>query len=201
MKFRRWEIALVIGLAVALSTGYAAEAAGEQLSSKLVRLHVVADGDSAEQQAVKLKVRDAVLHTVTPALEGLTQRVEAENALRGMLPEIEQAARECLNAEGAEELTVGVTLENEAFPTREYDTFALPAGEYLSLRVTLGSGEGRNWWCVVFPPLCASASMESLDDTTAALLDESDRRLITRDGQTYVLKFKLLELLEKLRGE
>lgn len=199
MKFKRWELALLLGIVITLVIGYGAEASAERLSSKLVRLHVVADGDSDAQQALKLKVRDTVLELVAPTLESVTERDEAETLLRERLSEIEAAAAERVLQESGQHMPVTVSLETESFPTRQYDTFALPAGQYLSLRVTLGSGEGRNWWCVVFPPLCAGASKESLDDTAAAMLDESERRLITRDGKTYVLKFKLLELLGKLK--
>ena len=194
MKLKRWEIALMIGLAVSLALGLHAEASARRLASGLVRLHVVADGDGPEQQAIKLAVRDAVLEAVWPVLDGAESRGEAERRLRALLPDAEAAAREVLLHAG-QELPVAVSLEIESFPTREYDTFALPAGEYLSLRVTLGSGQGQNWWCVVFPPLCAAASVEALDEA----LSSDDRRLITRDGTEYVVRFKLVELWEQIK--
>lgn len=198
MRFKRWEIALAIGLLVSLALGYRAEAAANRLEASLVRLHVVADGDSTEQQTLKLAVRDAVLELTQPALEGVSERGEAEQRLTALLPEIEDAARKTIRLTG-QELPVTVSLEPEDFPTREYDTFALPAGTYLSLRVAIGSGQGQNWWCVVFPPLCTAASVEELAETDA--LSDDDRRFVTRDGTRYVIRFKLVEFWEKLRGK
>jgi stage II sporulation protein R len=187
----------MIGLVVSLALAYRAEAAAERLASGMVRLHVVADGDSRAQQALKLAVRDAVLEITNPALEGVSGRGEAERRLRALLPEIEAAALETVRR-GGQELGVAASLGVEDFPTREYDTFALPAGRYLSLRVDIGSGQGQNWWCVVFPPLCAAASVEELAETD--VLSDDDRRFITRDGTRYVIRFKLLELWGKLWG-
>ncbi|MDR1735839.1 MAG: stage II sporulation protein R [Oscillospiraceae bacterium] len=193
MRFRRWETALMIGLAVALVLGYAAQAEEVRLSEKLVRLHVIADGDGEEQQALKLAVRDAVLETVNPIVDGADDRLEALERLSEALPEIEAAAKLCVASQGRDE-TVRVSLEQTAFPTKEYGQFALPAGDYLALRVVLGSGKGQNWWCVVFPPLCTAASAEEFDAAAAdAGLTQSEQKLITRDGESYVLKFKFLE--------
>ncbi|MCL2029945.1 MAG: stage II sporulation protein R [Oscillospiraceae bacterium] len=194
--FRGWEIALALGLLVSLAAAYRAEAAASRLADGIVRLHITAEGDGPEQQALKLAVRDAVQAVTRPALEGVSGRDRAESRLRALLPEIEAAAREAA-VQGGRETPVTAALDWEDFPTREYDTFALPAGRYLSLRVSLGSGQGQNWWCVVFPPLCDAASAEELAETDA--LSGGDRRFITRDGVRYVIRFKLAEIWEKLR--
>lgn len=132
------------------------------LSHGLVRLHVVGASDSLEDQTVKLRVRDAVLSCVR-SLGAPETAEEARALLAENLPQITAAANEAL----AGLSTATVTLCREAFPTREYDTFTLPSGIYDSLRVRIGEGEGRNWWCVVFPRLCVPAAGESLDAVAA----------------------------------
>lgn len=92
-------------------------------------------------------------------------------------------------------------MAKELFPTREYETFSLPAGTYTALRVTIGEGEGHNWWCVVFPSICMSASMDEFEEAAeTAGLTEGEIKLITEESDGYVLKFKSIELLEKLKG-
>lgn len=167
-----------------------------RLSAKLIRLHVVAQSDSAHDQAVKLRVRDAVLARADSLLDGAE---DAHAALEAGLAEIAQAAEETLSELG-EERTVTVRLGKERFPTREYETFALPAGVYESLRVTIGEGAGHNWWCVVFPSICLTASMDELElaAQTAGLTD-GELRLITGTQPRFTLRFRTLELLEWLK--
>lgn len=136
------------------------------LQAQVIRLHVVADSDSALDQAVKLKVRDAVLARLESSVTGAGTKQEAEEELEGMLEELTQAADLVLEQEGVADRAV-VTLGQEEFPRRQYDTFSLPSGVYDSLRVTIGSGEGRNWWCVVFPSLCVPAASEEVEAVAA----------------------------------
>ena len=113
---------------------------------------------------------------------------------------LECAAAEMLRALGREE-SVSVTLQNERFPTRDYETFSLPAGVYRTLRVTIGAGEGHNWWCVVFPTLCTAASLDEFESAAASGgFTDGELRLITGADEGYVLKFKTLEWLEKLKA-
>lgn len=167
------------------------------LAEKLIRLHVVANSDSEADQALKLQVRDAVLAVTEPLV------MEAEDpkaALAAGLPEIQAAAERCLLAHGSAD-AVKVTLGREAFPTRVYDTFALPAGVYTALRVTIGTGEGHNWWCVVFPSICLRAASGDLEDAAAAAgFTDQEVKLITESDTGYVLKFKTMELLQKLQA-
>ena len=87
------------------------------------------------------------------------------------------------------------------FPTKEYEGFALPAGTYTALRVTIGEGQGQNWWCVAFPPLCLGAASETVDQALeAGYFTENQGALVTGDGEGYVLKFKAMELLGELQG-
>ena len=197
-KLKFFEIALLIGLAVFLTSGALALRTQDELADKVVRLHVLANSDSEEDQALKLRVRDAVLEQATAILEQAADRREAESRLRGQLLELERIAAKEIAAEGYD-YPVTVNLENADFPTKEYDGFTLPAGEYLALRVIIGEGKGRNWWCVVFPPLCTAASADVPASALAAGFSEEEVRLITEENQGYVLKFKAVEWWETLK--
>ena len=182
MKLKKWEIALIIALAFTLLAG--AKLSGEQqaLSDKLIRLHVVANSDSDADQALKLDVRDRILEALTVKLGGVTERAAAVAVIEACLPEIETCAEEELRRQGYG-YAVTAELAQEPFPTRDYDTFSLPAGVYESLRVEIGDGTGRNWWCVVFPPICAETAMDA-SPAMSALTDE-EVSLITEDSARY----------------
>ena len=197
-KLKFFEIALLIGLAVFLTSGALALRTQDELADKVVRLHVLANSDSEEDQALKLRVRDVVLERATAILEQSADRREAESRLRGQLLELERIAAKEIAAEGYD-YPVTVNLENTDFPTKEYDGFTLPAGEYLALRVIIGEGKGRNWWCVVFPPLCTAASADVPASALAAGFSEEEVSLITEENQGYVLKFKAVEWWETLK--
>lgn len=189
-SLRKWEIALLLALCFTLLTGTWAGAASSRVSEGLVRLHVIAASDDATEQAIKLDVRDAVLSYLEPKLDSAADIAGAEALIEANLEGIAAAAESA--AQGRE---VNVTLGEEYYPTREYDTFSLPAGRYQSLRVTLGEGAGHNWWCVVFPPLCLTAA-----ESEAAFeeLDGETRAIISSDGGGVQFKFRLLELWGEL---
>ena len=192
----RWEWALLIAILISFAWGTWADRTQQQLSDKVLRLHVLANSDSEADQALKRKVRDSVLETASAILADCPDRETAEQRLSAALPEIEDAARARIAAEGGKQ-TVTAELRPTVFPTREYEDFTLPAGEYLALRVVLGEGEGHNWWCVVFPPLCAETTSSLTQTAMAAGLTEEEVALIT-ESDGYQLKFKAVELWEKL---
>ncbi len=179
-----------------LTTAAVMQQEQQTLAGKLIRLHVIANSDSEEDQARKLQVRDAVLELTEVQANDPD---EAERSLVQLLPEIRQAAEDCLRAQGCDD-PVEVTLGLESYPTRVYDNFALPAGNYQSLRIVIGEGKGQNWWCVVFPSICFRATMGDLEEAaqTAGLTD-GEIRLITDNPDGYTLKFKSWELLLKLK--
>ena len=197
-RLKIWEIALLLGLAVFLAAGAAALGSRDALADKVVRLHVLANSDSEEDQALKLKVRDRVLERAAELLEDSGDRDEAEARLTEALPELEGLAAAEIAANGYD-YPVTARLEETSFTTREYDGFTLPAGKYLALRVVIGEGAGHNWWCVVFPPLCTTASSDVSQTAMAAGLTEEEVGLITEEDQGYVLKFKAVEWWEALR--
>ena len=192
------EIALFVGIAAALLWGIGAVRTQQEISDKVVRLHVVANSDSEEDQALKLRVRDAILARTTALLEASDDRSEAEGLIRGQLLELEDIAVREITAAGYD-YSVEARLAELDFPTREYESFTLPAGNYLALQVVIGEGGGKNWWCVVFPPLCTAAAAEVPASALAAGFSEEEVRLITEEDRGYVLKFKTLEWLEMLK--
>ncbi len=183
----RKAILLLLTLLV-ISTAAAAEQAA--LSAKLTRLHVIAASDSAADQRQKLLVRDALLQEAPSLLadcpngDALTRRFETAA----------QAAMASLGSDAA----VSVSLGREEYGLRRYGSFALPAGSYRSLRVVLGPGEGQNWWCVLFPPLCFASTEEFYDTAEEAGLTEEELALITESGTGYVVRFRIVQLVEKL---
>jgi len=193
-----WEIILLMGLVLFLATGAAAVHTQNALSEKVVRLHVLANSDSEEDQTLKLQVRDVVLNRAEALLIQSEDRQEAERLLREQLPAFEQVAAEVIAEEGYD-YEVTVKLEDAEFPTRVYDGFMLPAGEYLALRVLIGAAEGQNWWCVVFPPLCTTAAADVAVSALEAGFSEEEVSLITKDTDGYVLKFKMVEFWETMR--
>ena len=197
-RLKRVEIVLMVAAALGLMSGALALQTQDQLADPVVRLHVLANSDSEEDQALKLRVRDRVLERATELLEQSADRQEAEALLRGNLLELENLAAEEIAAAGYD-YPVTAELTDTTFPTREYDGFTLPAGEYLALRIVIGEGAGQNWWCVVFPPLCTTASADVPASALAAGLTQEDVNLITEEPG-YVLEFKTVELWERLRA-
>ena len=198
-KLRRWAIALLIGVACAMLWASALGGAQDALADKVVRLHVVANSDSAADQALKLKVRDAVLAEVTPRLP-VASRSEALEILERELPQITAVAAQTVEREGYN-YPISASIGEEAFPTKRYDDFALPAGDYTALRIEIGEGDGQNWWCVVFPPLCMSSVEEVVAQSVSAEgLTGDEIGLITGETEGYVVKFKAMELWEKWKA-
>ena len=193
-----WEIALLIGMAVFLISGAVSLQNRDQLADKVVRLHILANSDSEEDQALKLRVRDRVLERATELLEQTGDRREAADVLQSHLPELERIAAEEISDCGYE-YDVTAEVANTMFPTKEYDGFTLPAGEYLALRIIIGEGNGHNWWCVVFPPLCTTAAADVPASALAAGFDDEEVALVTEENEGYVLKFKAMEWWEAIR--
>ena len=169
----------------------------QKLKNELVRLHVVAASDSEEDQAIKLQVRDAVLESLQEGLADVTDIEAAKAYIQSQLPKLESAANEVLAAAGCGDVAT-VSLQVEEFAARVYDTFSLPAGLYDSLRVTIGEGEGKNWWCVTFPTLCMPATTEGFE-AVAAGAGFSEELTGSLTGE-YEVRFYLLDLLGQLEN-
>ena len=194
-RWKKWEMALLLGLCAALIWGAWAAQRQDALAQKMIRLHVIANSDSDADQALKLQVRDAVLARATELLTQSADMTDAWSRLEDALPALEQTASAACG--GA--YPVRAELAETEFPLKEYDGFSLPAGEYTALRLVIGDGAGRNWWCVVYPPLCTAAAADLPQTAADAGMSDDDLGLITEENPGYVLKFRSLELWEQLR--
>ena len=163
----------------------------QKIRGDVLRLHVIANSDSEEDQSLKLKVRDRILSETGDLFLTSTSYEEAVELTNKILPQIIDAAEDEIRANGFD-YTVQAKLDYTDFDTRHYDGYTLPAGEYFALNVTIGEGQGRNWWCVMFPSICLSTSLD-LDDKLSE--DEID---VIKGYDNYKVKFKLVEWYEKL---
>ena len=194
----RLELAALMGLTITLGissvTGFMQDCA--ELRQEVLRIHILADSDQETDQAVKLQVRDAVLEVINRDFSGDGTLEGTIACLEGELDRIEETADQVLEEAGMP-YRARAELTEMYFTTREYErnggTFSMPAGRYQALRITLGSGEGHNWWCVAYPPMCIDAAVEG----QAAVVEQEILAL----GETPVYKPKLalVEWAESLR--
>ena len=170
-----------------------------EIYDKVVRLHVLANSNSEEDQAVKLEVRDAILAVTVPLLQNCQTREDAVLLLEENRTLLTDTARSVLHERGFDD-AVSIEMGLESYPTRTYDSLCFPAGEYVSMRVSLGQGEGQNWWCCLFPPLCldaATVGKEVAEDACISVgFTPTQYKIITESDQpVYRARFKILELL------
>ena len=200
---KRFYVAIVVLLIALMALSFLPVHGERDIYDTVVRLHVLANSDTEEDQALKLRVRDAVLAASAPMVQDCTTQAEAVEALTAHLNDLEAAALSVVQSEGYD-YPVTVFLGEEDYPTRVYESCAFPAGTYVSLRVLIGEGEGQNWWCCLFPPLCLSAATAKEDNEDAFLqvgLTKDQYGIITETGKTkYKVRFKLLEVLEDWFG-
>lgn len=171
----------------------------QQLKDDLIRLHVIANSDSEEDQALKLRVRDAVVSYLTPLTQNLSGKEEAMSVLYDNLAAIQEVASQVLEIAGTP-YNADVSLTQEKYGKRVYDSFSLPSGIYDSLQIKIGTAEGKNWWCVVFPSLCLSAAPEDFGYIAAgAGFDDTLVSTLTGEKE-YELRFFLLDCIGKIEN-
>ena len=166
----------------------------ENISNDVFRLHVLANSDSEYDQSIKLKVRDRVLEYTENMFKNAASKEQAESLTTENLSEIEKAANDELKRLGCN-YTAKAEIKNMYFTTREYSAYTLPSGMYDALRITLGKGEGHNWWCVMYPSICLSSAVEQDEKAKQAL---SDNEYDVVKNEKYEYKFKVVELFERL---
>lgn len=196
---RKWELSLLCGfcIAVLLSVTNFAAACGN-IRTRVLRMHVIANSDTEFDQTVKLQVRDAVLAAGKDLFDGSLTAETAEQVLRADIQRLTDAADAVL-AENGCNYRAKVEIGKSFFDTRTYDdAVTLPAGEYEAVRVILGEGRGKNWWCVMFPPLCLPAA--EAETQMDAVLSEQEAAL-TRRSPKYEVRFKLIEWFEELAAQ
>ncbi len=167
-----------------------------RVRDRVIRLHVLANSDGEEDQARKLRVRDAAVEKAAELLDGVTDREMAETVLSAHLDDLRVAAEKAADGE-----TVTVTVGKEHYPTREYGELRFPQGTYTSVQIRIGAAEGKNWWCVLFPPLCVGAASEVPEDACIeAGLTPGQVRILTGSDGKYRVRFRILEWLDALFG-
>lgn len=157
-----------------------------------VRLHVLASSNREEDQKIKLAVRDEILLTYGEMLNFDTKD-EAVSKTRELLPSIEETVRKKLSELGVD-YGVHAELKEEWYDRREYEDFSMPAGSYTSLVISLGEAKGKNWWCVLYPPLCTAGAVKDMDYA----LSDAEYDLILGSTKGYRIRFKALEVLSAL---
>ena len=169
-----------------------------EIYNSTVRLHVIANSDSEEDQKLKLRVRDAIVEQMSTY--NAKTKEEALEYINNDKDNLKKIAEECIKNEGFNN-SVSIEIGEESYPTREYEDFALPAGKYTSLRVIIGEGEGQNWWCVLYPPLCTSYAIKPENDEYIDVgFTKEQFNLITGNEKEYKIKFKLLEMASQAFG-
>ncbi len=191
-SFRTWErvlIAICASVLLIVSIDLAVPAKEAEIYDSVIRLHVLAQSDSKQDQQIKLEVRDAIVAECSELFADTRTTDEALKQIEHAASQMEQIADRVLEEQGVP-YTATAVFGTETYPTREYDGVTFPAGEYLSLRILLGEGEGQNWWCCLFPPLCMSASTAE-DSLESVGIDTSSGKVFT--GRKYRFRLKILE--------
>lgn len=189
------ELSVVVGLLCAIFASMAHfEAACDDLRQNVLRLHIIANSDSEEDQAVKLLVRDRILEESSDIFAGETELKAAEEKAAESLNGFCKTAKEVL-ADNGFSYSASAEIGDSYFETREYEDFTLPAGNYRSLIIKLGEAKGKNWWCVIFPAVCIPAAADaSLSDSA-----HNTSAQIAEHPQKYVMRFKTVEIYEDLK--
>ena len=189
-------ISIAIGIVTAVIFSICSFAkTSEEIRSDVLRLHVIANSDSSVDQNLKLRLRDYILEEGEDIFDG---SVNVENAVKKIEPklaELENSAETFVKNAGFD-YDVKITLSNEYFTTRTYNSVTLPARKYLALRVVIGSGEGHNWWCVMFPPMCVPAA-DKKDEIENVFTDKEIK--LVESKPKYEPRFKVVEIYEQIR--
>ena len=192
---RKIEISIILGLIFSFLlsiSSFSAEC--NSIRNKILRMHVIANSDSIEDQNLKLKVRDAVLSKGKELFDGSITADEAEEKIKPYINELRDVAVEVVRNEGYE-YNVEISVQEDFFKTRVYDnSVTLPAGYYKAVKVVIGKGEGKNWWCVMFPPMCLPAT--NSDVNVDIVLNKNEKNIVN-NGKKYEFKFKIIEIYEE----
>lgn len=199
MKFtiKKIEVSILLALLLAIITANMTAFAGEcaDIRDNAIRLHILANSDSHEDQALKLQVRDRILAETPELFSQVHSFGDAQGRVAEYLPQLIRTAEDEIRCQGYG-YPVSGKLVRMYFDTREYDGRILPAGMYDAVRIEIGAGEGKNWWCVLFPPLCVPAAYDPAEDPDGICADGISG--IETLSLQYEPKFAVVELFEKL---
>ena len=169
-----------------------------EISKSVVRLHVVANSDKSYDQNLKLKVRDRIIREFSDDFSSLNSQKDAKEFIENNIEKIKDAAIDEINKNGYD-YDISVNLTKDNFPTKTYGDVTLPKGKYDALKVNIGLAKGKNWWCVLFPPLCFAESTVSFDDDSVSLVagnvsKETSKLLDANKSHAVEIKFKAYEI-------
>ncbi len=207
MKYKTKIFIVLILIIIAMTTIYAVESYYEivQLETKIIRLHIIANSDTLQDQELKLKVRNNILNNFNKRFSNITSKKDSEALILRNLNEIREIAQRTVYEEGYF-YNVEVYYGNYKFPIREYDNFTLPSGYYDAVRVEIGEAKGQNWWCVMFPPLCFTdfgkkldEGFENIEEKLKEVLTEQEIQLIKTNRGYSQIKFKSI-IAELIQG-
>lgn len=165
----------------------------EQLRANCLRMHILANSDSPQDQQLKLKVRDEVLKQTGNIFENADSIDSAKKSAQNNIQKIQNIAQSVCDKNGAG-YNVTATVKKEYFPTRSYKNFTLPAGEYEAVRILIGEHKGHNWWCCMYPSVCVGSCKSPSEKTVG-----KEGKKISSNGKKYKVKFKMIELLQKVK--
>jgi stage II sporulation protein R len=198
MKYKNKIIVVLILIVIAMTAIYAVESYYEivKLEDKIIRLHILANSDTIQDQELKLQVRNNIINNFNNRFSNISNKNESEELILKNLNEIKTIAQKTVNDAGYY-YNVEVYYGNFKFPIREYDDFALPSGNYDAVRVEIGEAKGQNWWCVMFPPMCFTdfgkkldANFDSIEEKLKEVLTEQEIQLIKTNRGYSQIKFK-----------
>ncbi len=170
-----------------------------EIYDKTLRLHIPANSDSKEDQELKLKVRDAVIEVMREPLSDCKTKEAATEIAKKMTPLIKKTADKVL-AENGKSYEATVTVTEEYYPKKKYEGITLPAGTYTSLKIELGEADGKNWWCVLFPQVCTGTAEAKTVLAEVGFTANQIRLLTEQESGEYTVKFKIVEIIERLFG-
>lgn len=190
---------IIFTLVVIVSAVTYAKITQSKIAAQVLRLHVIANSDSESDQRLKIAVRNRILSEVSDLFENTSSAAEAAKIAEGKLEFLTEIARDEVKKQGFS-YPVSVKIGKVAFPVKFYDDIMLPSGQYTALQITIGSGGGRNWWCVMYPPMCSLDGITS-DNSRSALksaLSESDFNMVSSNGKGAQIRFKIVDLINSV---
>ena len=191
------EKSLIFGLIISILMSFTCfHGTCENISKKILRLHILANSDSSIDQALKIKVRDKILKSSGAMFDTAQNKEDAKNIVSQNLGSLKEIAQSEIRRQGFD-YNVDIKLEKTYFNTRKYDEITLPAGQYDALRILIGEGKGKNWWCVIFPSICLGSAKGNSVMEEILTDDESD---IVEESENYEIKFKVVEIFESIRS-
>ncbi|ABS40367.1 stage II sporulation protein R [Clostridium botulinum] len=176
----------------------------KDISNKIIRFHVLANSDSIEDQSLKLKVKDEIIKYMMPKLDKSSSIDESRKILKENDKEIKKIAENIINKNGYK-YSINTYLGQDLFPIKTYGNITLPQGKYEAYKIVIGNGQGQNWWCVMFPPLCfvdvtkGEVSTKKTEQKMKKVLKEEELKCINNSKNSYEIKFKVVEKINKLK--